>query len=140
MAVETAGGNDYQETVADIEETMGMVPGFFDALDEEDLVHEWPIWKKYGFEETEIPAKYRELIGLAIAANIKCPYCQAFHKAAARLQGATDEELSEVYLLSSWTSRYSAIIHAQDYDMDTFHEELEAIGGHLQEQMKGGTA
>jgi len=41
---------------------------------------EWPLFKKYNFEETEIPAKYRERMGLAAAANIKCPYCKLFHK------------------------------------------------------------
>jgi AhpD family alkylhydroperoxidase len=34
-------------------------------------------------------------MGLAVAANVKCPYCQYFHPHAARLRGATGAELEE---------------------------------------------
>jgi alkylhydroperoxidase/carboxymuconolactone decarboxylase family protein YurZ len=67
-------------------------------------------------------------------ATLKCPYCQAFHRGAAELHGATDEELAEVGLLAGLTARWSAMIHAQHYDYDTFVEEFERIGAFLQEQ------
>lgn len=38
----------------------------------------------------------QEMIELAVAATIKCPYCETFHKGAAQMNGATDEELAEV--------------------------------------------
>lgn len=132
MAVTTAAS--YEETIEDIEATMGLVPGYMEVLPEEDLVHDWPLLKQYVFDESEIPAKYRELIGLAVAANIKCPYCVAFHRGAAQLNGATDEELGEVAVLASITARWSAMIHAQQYDHDVFAEELERIGAFLQEE------
>jgi len=110
----------YENTLKDIEKTLGMVPSFMKALPKEVLVQEWPLFKKYNFEETEIPAKYRELMGLAVAANIKCPYCTLFHKGAAMMNGATEEELAETAFLASYTARWSAIIHAQHYDYDTF--------------------
>lgn len=131
----TSTERTYDETRDEVEEMLGTMPGYFDALNEQDLVNEWPNFKRYALEETTIPAKYRELIGLAVAANIKCPYCQAFHKEAAKLHGATEEELAELSFLASWTARYSALIHAQNYDMETFEGELEQIGAHLQEQM-----
>jgi len=53
-------------------------------------VHEWPIWKKHTIEESELTEKYRELMGLAIATKIKCPYCLFFHNAMAKMAGATD--------------------------------------------------
>jgi alkylhydroperoxidase/carboxymuconolactone decarboxylase family protein YurZ len=48
------------------------------------------------------------------------------------MNGATQEELSEVYFLASYTSRWSAILHAQRYDFDTLANELQQIGAHLQ--------
>ena len=110
----------YENTLKDIEKTLGIVPGFMKALPEDVLVQEWPLFKRYNFEETEIPAKYRELMGLSVAANIKCPYCQLFHRGAAAMNGATAEELAETAFLASYTARWSAIIHAQHYDYDTF--------------------
>lgn len=125
----------YSEAKEDLEETYGMVPPPLDTIPEDDAVQEWPTFKKYTVGESEIPAKYRELMGLAVAANIKCPYCAHFHGAAAQLHGATDAELEEAYSLSSFTARYSAMLHAQEYDLDTFKDKVHQIGEHLQAQM-----
>lgn len=126
----------YENTLKDIKKTLGIVPGFMKALPKEVLVQEWPLFKKYNFEETEIPAKYRELMGLAVAANIKCPYCLLFHKGAAMMNGATGEELAETAFLASYTARWSAFIHAQHYDYDTFAREFEQIGKYLTKTAK----
>lgn len=123
---------EYEETIEDIEKTIGMVPGFMKALPEDVLVHDWPLWKKYTLGTTKIPAKYRELAGLEIAANIKCPYCELMHTALAKFYGATDEELAEIYYLASLTSRWSTMIHAQHYDRETFEKETQQIGKYLQ--------
>ena len=125
---------NYEETLEDIEETLGMIPGFMEALPEDVLIQEWPLFKTYNFEETEIPTIYRELMGLAVAANIKCPYCILFHKGAAQMNGATGEELAETAFLASYTARWSAIIHAQHYDYQTFKEEFEQIGEYLRKK------
>jgi AhpD family alkylhydroperoxidase len=82
-------------------------------------------------EESEIPEKYRELMGLVIAANIKCPYCLFFHTAMAKMAGATDEELAEAGMIAGLTARWSTMIHAQLYDMDTFMQEGQKIGEFL---------
>lgn len=119
----------------DMEETFGQVPPPLDTIPEEDAAGEWAFFKKYTVGESEIPPKYRELIGLAVAANIKCPYCAHFHREAAKLHGATDEELTEAYSLASLTPRYSAMLHAQQYDLATFEQRVSEIGEHLQSQM-----
>ncbi|MHC4799894.1 MAG: carboxymuconolactone decarboxylase family protein [Planctomycetota bacterium] len=127
---------EYEDTLKDIENTIGIVPGFMKALPADVLVKEWPLFKKYELGESKIPAKYRELIGLAIASNIKCPYCQVFHTETAKMMGATDEEFAELAFLASFTSRWSAMIHAQNYDINKFVEELHQIGQHLQKMME----
>ncbi len=125
----------YTEAKEDLEATFGMVPPPLDTIPEDDAVQEWPTFKKYTVGESEIPPKYRELIGLAIAANIKCPYCAHFHGAAAQLHGATEEELKETYSLASFTARYSSMLHAQEYDVDEFKDKVGEIGEHLQKQI-----
>ena len=81
----------------------------FNAIPKEALPHEWELMKKYSFSETKIPAKYREMIGLAVAASIKCPYCVHFHTRAAKMNGATDEELKELAILTRFTTGWSSI-------------------------------
>lgn len=127
---------NYPETLKDIENTIGIVPGFMKALPEEVLVNDWALWKKYTIGETAIPGKYRELMGLSVAANIKCPYCQAMHTAMAKHHGATDEEFQEIYYLASLTARWSSMIHAQNYEWEKFQKEAEQIGKHLSKAAK----
>lgn len=130
MATTESAGDVLEE----IEETFGIVPAPLGTIPEEDTVSEWPFFKKYTVGESEIPAKYRELMGLAVAANLKCPYCLHFHRNAAKMHGATDEELREAYSLSSLTARYSAMLHAQEYDLEQFKSEFAQIADHLEEQ------
>jgi AhpD family alkylhydroperoxidase len=126
----------YQETLKDIEKTFGFVPGFMKGLPQDVLMADWPLMKKYTLGESKVPAKYRELLGLAVAANIKCPYCQLFHKSVAQMYGATPEEFAEIAFLASYTSRWSAMVHAQHYDYDTFAKETQQIGQFLSKGAK----
>lgn len=77
------------------------------------LIHDRPLWKRFSLEETEIPAKYRELMGLSVAANIKCSYCAFLHIAMAPMAGANDVEIAETTFLASLTARWSTMLHAQ---------------------------
>ena len=96
--------NDYDSTVKDIKASLGIVPDSTKALPENVLVHEWPMWKKYTLEESLIPEKYREPMGLVEVANKKCPYCLFFHYSMAKMAGATDEEIAETGFLAGQTS------------------------------------
>jgi len=127
---------EYENTLKDIEKTLGMVPGFMKAIPKDVLIQDWPLMKKYQAGESAIPAKYRDFIGLAIAANIKCPYCALMHTAMATLKGATDKEMAEVAFLASYTSRWSAMLHALQYDMDTYMKEVRRIGEYVQKTAK----
>ena len=126
----------YEDTLEDIKQAFGIVPGFMKAIPKDVLIQEWPLMKKYQLGESKIPAKYRELIGLAIAANIKCPYCTLMHTAMAEGYGATNDELAEVAFLASLTSRWSAMLHALRYNYDTFAKEVRQIGEHAKKTAK----
>jgi hypothetical protein len=73
----------YQETLSDIEKEFGIVTGFLKGVPEDVLMQMWPVMKRYILEESRIPPKYREMIGLAVAATLKCPYSEIFHRGAA---------------------------------------------------------
>ncbi len=55
----------------EIEGTLGLVPGFFKVVPDSSLELEWQLMKRVQMEPGPIPNKYRNLIGLAIAAAIK---------------------------------------------------------------------
>jgi AhpD family alkylhydroperoxidase len=131
---------DYQETRNDVERTFGSIPGFFGGVPQDVLVQMWPVMKTYIFGQTRIPAKYRELISLAVAATIKCPYCETFHRTSAKMNGATDEELAELGAIVGQVTFWSSVLHTMNYDMNTFIKEFQAMGEHFAKQHEPSAA
>jgi AhpD family alkylhydroperoxidase len=82
-----------EEVYAEIRDLFGAVPAFFERIPDATLDLEWELFRRVQIEEGPIPGKYRELIGLAIAAAQGCDYCAFYHTEVARLKGATDDEL-----------------------------------------------
>lgn len=68
---------------------------------------------------------------LAAAAATKCPYCQTYHKMAAKMFGATDDELNELAVIIGQTSFWSNTLHVQNYDYNLFVSELKQISKHV---------
>ena len=105
---------------------------FFSAIPDELLAPEWQIFKRIELGETLIPNKYKELIGLGLHAETKCHYCTLFHTEAAKLFGATDEEIQEAVHYAKTSPGLERVYqrHAEDYD--GFAAELAQIGQYLQ--------
>src|SRR3989304_545212 len=114
---------EYETTLKDIEKTLGMVPGFMKAIPKDVLVQDWPLMKKYQLGETQIPAKYREFIGLAISANIKCPYCSLMHTAMATFNGATGKGPARMGLHACAITRCPGTAESPKSHYDTFAKE-----------------
>lgn len=118
----------------DMRETLGLVPSFFDRIPDEYLHHEWALFKKLELGETLIPNKYKELMGLAIHSETKCQYCTLFHTEAAKLFGATDEEIQEAVHYAKMSLGWSAYLNGIRQDYDQFADELRRIGEFMAEQ------
>ena len=58
-----------------------------------------------------IPKKYRELIALAVACAVQCPYCIEAHSKAAKTAGATREEVAEAAFVASALRAGAAATH-----------------------------
>ena len=84
---------DREQIYQEIEHTLGLVPSFFKMIPDSTLELEWELFKKVQLDESPIPNKYRELIGLAIAGVTKCRYCAFYHTEIARLFGASEDAI-----------------------------------------------
>ena len=126
----------YEETIKEIENTLGTVPGFMKDTPRDLLPQMWPLFKKYQLGQSVIPEKYREMMMLAAAAAVKCPYCQTYHKEVSKMWGASDEELNELAVVVANTSFWSNILHTQNYDYNTFVKELKQIGDYMAKNKK----
>jgi AhpD family alkylhydroperoxidase len=58
-----------------------------------------------------IPAKYKELMALAVAFTTQCPYCIEVHAKKAREAGGSDQEIAEVVAIAAALRAGAAITH-----------------------------
>ena len=125
-----------QEVEREVEETLGLVPMWLKDLPDPIVESEWTTFKNLQLsDETAIPNKYKELIGLAVSGATRCRYCAYFHTEAARLFGATDEEIVEASLMAKHTMGWSTFLNSMEYDYDEFVREFDQIAEHVRAQM-----
>jgi AhpD family alkylhydroperoxidase len=123
------------DTRTEIRGMLGLVPGFFDTLPGPLLDSEWESFKGIELsDQTAIPNKYKELIGIAVSGATRCRYCVYFHTEAARLFGATDEEINEAALMAMHTMGWSTYLNASQYDYDRFTGEVDQITAYIKKQ------
>jgi AhpD family alkylhydroperoxidase len=130
---------DRQAVDQDIEETLGLVPEFFKRVPDYLLPTEWASFKSLQLsDQTAIPNKYKEMIGLAVSGATRCRYCCYFHTEAARLFGATEEEITETALIAKNTMGWSTYLNTLQFDYDEFVAEFDQVTAHVREQMGAG--
>ncbi len=124
-AQEKALSPEAQATYADIEKTLGLVPSFLRAFPEEAISAAWDEFKAVQLNPASaISPKYKELIGLAVAAQIPCRYCSYFHTKAAGLSGANERELKEAVVMAAITRQWSTVLNGLQTDESQFRVEL----------------
>jgi len=125
-----------QQTVQEIEESLGHVPGWMEVLAEPASNHSWGIFRDLLLGETELSPREKALVGVSAAAAINCPYCTYFHKEEARFAGVSESELEEATNVTGVTQYFSTVFHGNEYDEEEFVEETDQIFNHLEEQGK----
>lgn len=125
-----------QQIYDEIKEMLGIVPTFFKSIPESALEYEWRSFKAIELDQTTIPNKYKELIGLGIAAVTKCRYCAYFHTEAARLFGATDAEIEDAVHVAKSSAGWSAYINGMQSDYEQFKDEVQQIAKYVRQMQK----
>jgi AhpD family alkylhydroperoxidase len=123
------------EVLEEIEETFGLVPTWIKQVPEGGLSALWSMMRDFYIAETQIPNKYKELIGLGVSGATRCQYCVYYHTEAARLWGATDEEINEAALVAKSTMGWSTYLNTRAFDVDRFKKEFDQIAEHVRAQM-----
>jgi AhpD family alkylhydroperoxidase len=113
-----------KEIYNEMKETLGLVPTFFKRIPDSVLEQEWELFKRTELWESPIPNKYRELIGIAISGATKCQYCLFYHTEAARLFGATEEEIENAVHYAKLVSGWSTYVNGLQIDIEQFKDEV----------------
>jgi len=124
-----------QDVYTEVKQALGLVPQWLEQMPEGAMQGFWAMARDFWLKETKIPNKYKELIGVAVSGATRCKYCALFHTEAARLFGATDEEVAEASMMGALTMCGSTFINAQQVDYEKFHQETRAIIAHVKRSM-----
>jgi AhpD family alkylhydroperoxidase len=124
-----------QEVYSEVNKTLGLVPQWIEQMPEGALQGFWGMARDFWLSQTKIPNKYKELIGLAVSGATRCRYCALFHTEAARLFGATNDEIAEASAMGSLSMFGSTFINSQQIDYEKFRQETRDIIAHVRKSM-----
>jgi AhpD family alkylhydroperoxidase len=113
---------------ADIAKTLGFVPQFFLKFPEGMLPGTWEEMKALQMNpKTTLPGRTKELIGLAVAAQVPCRYCIVAHTDFAKLNGASEAEIGEAVGMAAITRHWSTFLNGIQTDDAKFRAEIARI-------------
>jgi len=76
-----------------------------------------------------LDTRTKELIGLAVAAQIPCQYCIYAHTLGAKHAGATDNQIKEAIAASALVRKMSTELNGNQYDLSEFKKQIDAAYG-----------
>lgn len=121
-----------KEAEAEIKGRFGFVPEFYNAMPESAFHALWSLQRDLeDSEDTRLDNKTKQLIGLAVAAHIKCGYCTYYHSRAASALGATEQELRETAAMGGVTAAISNTLTGARVDFDKFKRDVDRAIEHL---------
>src|SRR6185312_4683725 len=130
-----------EETYRDIERTLGSVPSFLKQFPEMGIAGAWQEMKSVQLNPaTKLDGKTKELIGLSVAAQITCTYCIYFQTTAAKLNGATDEEIREAVAMAAITRHWSTVLNGMQTDAAAFKTETDSMLERAADKAKSGAS
>lgn len=112
----------------DIEQTLGFVPRFFQAMSDAAIGGAWAEMKGLQLNpNSALPGKTKELIGLGVAGQVPCRYCTYAHIEFAKLNGASPAELAEATAVAALSRQFTAYTHGTQVEPATAQSDLKRI-------------
>lgn len=135
MPTSNPPGNLPADLRDELKSTFGIVPSFANVLPPEQFRLWWTQIRDFQLsDQTALDGKTKELIGLGVSAQIPCHYCVLFHTEAARLNGASEQEIQEAVFMASLTRQGSTILNGTQVNEQTFDKELQQVVAYLKKK------
>jgi len=113
--------------LAEMEAAFGLVPAWARKMPAGAWPGFWSQLRDFAQAETAIPAKHKELIGLAVSAATHCRYGVYLHTVGARLRGATEEEVAEAGMMAGLTMAGDTCLNALNVDYNEFIQDVDKM-------------
>lgn len=128
MAPTPKTGVSAEAARADIKAMFGFVPGFLNTMPNAALPGAWEELKTLQLSpQTALPCKLKELIGLAVSAQVPCKYCTFAHTEFAKLNAASEAEIGEAIVMAALTRHWSTMVQGLQTDLPKFKQEIAAL-------------
>jgi AhpD family alkylhydroperoxidase len=99
---------------AEAKAMLGVVPAALRAMPDETAGQMWDQLKAIQLNpNTALSGKFKELVGAGVAAQIPCSYCEYFHQEAAKLNGATQNEIKEAIGVAALARHWATVVDGQ---------------------------
>lgn len=116
-----------QTLLRDVQQQLGFVPQFMRQIPSALLPSFLQAMEFESSTTTALDPKTKELIGLAVAAQIPCDYCIYFHTQAARSLGASDQEIAEAVGMAGVTRQGSTMLNGLQIDARQFRRDVDRM-------------
>ncbi len=126
---------ELRKEFAEMQEMFGQIPKWVSEMPASAVGGFWGLMRDFYLAETVIPNKYKELIGIAVSGATRCRYCALFHTEAAKLFGATQDEIAEASMMAGVTMCGSTFLNAQQTDYDQFRKETLEIVAYVRDHL-----
>ena len=106
----------------------GYAPEFIRTFPEQARAGAWRTFRDVQLSPaTALNGKQKELVGLAVAAQVPCRFCIIAHTEFAKLNGATDAEIKEAIGMASLTRELSTMLNGQQADEAQFRRDVDRL-------------
>ena len=87
----------------------------------------WDEYQAVYDPEGAVDSLNKQLIAVAVSAQIPCEYCITAHTMKAKGLGATDEQIKEALAVASLVRKWSTVLNGyEDYTLDNFKTDIGA--------------
>ena len=132
---------DGKAALKEIEQSFGMAPEFLRRYPQEGLAGAWTEMRDVEMNPSSaIPGKYKSLIGLAVAAQIPCKFCIIADTEFAKLEGASDREITEAVAMSGLVRHWSTIVNGRQVDKASFKKDINRVVAGAKKHMAAAPA
>ncbi|MEK2689266.1 carboxymuconolactone decarboxylase family protein [Bdellovibrio sp. GT3] len=115
-----------QAAYEEIRATFDMVPTYMKEFPQEAISGAWQEIRDIQLNPTTaLTPKTKELIGVAVAAQIPCTYCVYFHKRAAKFNGATPQEINYAIAVAADTRKWATFWEGSPIEMPKFKMDVD---------------
>ena len=107
---------------------LGYVPDFLRTFPDEARAGAWKQFRDVQLNSaTALAGKNKELVGLAVASQIPCKFCIIAHTEFAKLNGATDAEITEAIAMASLTRDLITMLNGMQVDEPQFKKDIDHV-------------